>query len=703
MVFQDWEPEAQYHTDTHDIAAEFYRPCMRDAIRYDRITGYFSSAIYLIVWTEIVDFARRDGRIRIICSPSFSAEDAQTMSDAYRARTDEELAVSLLADYHRLLETPHLSEHAKALAGLIVDGVVDIRIAQLSPDAKASSRAMFHDKTGLFFDDNGDVIGFRGGMNETYLGLAVGGNVDSIDAWTSWAGGREADRVETAINRFASLWADGTPGIDVREVPDVALDEFSRIAAAEEPWQIKAEAIAAASHVEAMRRPEPGFTLFAHQEKALAAWEDAGRRGLLKHATGAGKTFTSTEAIRRELLSGHRPVVLVPSAFLLYQWTTELKQHLADIDIRVHPCGDGHSDWTDLLAAWLSPTDTNRIVVSTIATAVSDRFLGQLRRAASRLMIVADEAHRLGAPKAQALFDVPAATRLGLSATPERAGDPDGTAALFSYFGGIVDTFGLQDAIEAGVSTPYDYEPHVVNLNESEQDQWEALSQQISQRVAELSSSNDTTAAALNHPTVKRLLIQRARIIKKAEAKTSLARSVLTDNYRTGDRWLVYCEDQDQLRDVVAGLLDASLPVTEYHSAMAGDRSATMRNFATNGGVLVSIKCLDEGVDIPVATHALILASSRNPREFIQRRGRVLRRAPDKAFAQIFDALVVPTPPLEPSGRTMILGELARAAEFANNAFTHRARGELTQAFINAGGDLSSPDLTGGFEPDEDD
>ena len=191
-------------------------------------------------------------------------------------------------------------------------------------------------------------------------------------------------------------------------------------------------------------------------------------------------------------------------------------------------------------------------------------------------------------------------------------------------------------------------------------------------------------------------------MIKKAQAKTPLARSVVTERYRPGQRWLVYCEDQEHLRDVVHELLDAGLPVTEYHSAMTGNRVATMRNFATNGAVVVSIRCLDEGVDIPDATHALILASSRNPREFIQRRGRILRTAPGKAYAQIHDAIVVPRPPLESSGRSMILGELARAAEFANSAFTRAARSELDSAFVDAGGNLDDPDVSGGFEADDD-
>ncbi len=704
MAFRDWEPAAEYFTDDHDVAAEFYRPCMRDAIRYDRISGYFSSAVYLIVWAEIVNFAARGGKIRIICSPALSAADAQAIENAYRVLTSNELAEVLLEDYKRLLQSPYLSEPAKALAGLIVDGVVDIRIAQRSRHAESSSKAMFHDKTGLFFDANNDAIGFRGGINETYLGFAPGGNVDSITVWTSWAGGRETDRVSSNKERFEKLWRGEAQGVDVHEVPNIALEEFSRVAAESDPWQIKAEELAVQKRISQQPAPLARFTLRPHQKKAIEAWESAGRIGLIKHATATGKTFTAMEAIRRELRRGHCPVVLVPSVALLDQWTGELREHLRDLCVRVHPCGGDYREWNNLLGPWLRQTEENRVVVSTITTASSPRFLGHLKRTISRLFVVADEVHRLGAPQARQLLDVPAVARLGLSATPERAGDTDGTSALIGYFNGIIDIFTLQDALNTDppILTPYTYEPYVVRLSDHEQKQWNELSKRISRLIARYGDADDPQDQVLQHPLVKGLFIRRGRVIKKATAKIPLARSVVSDHFREGQRWLVYCEDQDQLREVVTELLDANLPVTEYHSAMTGNRSATLDNFAINGGVVVSIRCLDEGVDIPVATHALILASSRNPREFIQRRGRVLRRAEDKPYAEIYDTIVVPEPPLEPSGRSMILGELARAAEFARSAFTNASVGALYQAFADAGGDLTHPDVSGGFEADDD-
>ena len=265
--------------------------------------------------------------------------------------------------------------------------------------------------------------------------------------------------------------------------------------------------------------------------------------------------------------------------------------------------------------------------------------------------------------------------RLGLSATPERAGDPDGTRALLEYFGGIVDTFTLQDALDADppILTKYAYEPRVVGLSDDEQDEWDELSNQIGALIARHAGNEELPHQALQHSDVKRLLIQRARVIKKARAKTPLARSVVSEHYEAGQRWLVYCEDQDQLRVVVDELLDADLPVTEYHSAMTGNRAATLNNFAANGGVIVSIRCLDEGVDIPVATHALILASSRNPREFIQRRGRVLRKAPGQGVRRDLR-------------RDRGAQTPARAQRAIHDSWRTRSRGRVRQQRLHQGG-----------------
>jgi superfamily II DNA or RNA helicase len=317
--------------------------------------------------------------------------------------------------------------------------------------------------------------------------------------------------------------------------------------------------------------------------------------------------------------------------------------------------------------------------------------------------MVADEVHRLGAKAARRLFEVDTGPRLGLSATPERAGDPEGTAALMAYFGGVVPPpFSLEDAIKAKALTPYAYHVHMVRLDHDERDAWNRLTDRFRHLYARAAAGGDLEEGL--GARLKLLLIQRARIIKGARAKPPLAAEVVGAHYRPGHRWIVYCDDQRQLGEVKTALHGRGLPdVYEYHSAMPSDRERTLETFNERGGVVISIRCLDEGVDIPAVSHALILASSRNPREFIQRRGRVLRRAPGKLLAYVHDVVV--TPDLDDDdafGESVLKGELARAIEFGEHAINPAAVADLKRIAAAAGLDWSA--LTeNGFEADDDD
>ena len=177
---------------------------------------------------------------------------------------------------------------------------------------------------------------------------------------------------------------------------------------------------------------------------------------------------------------------------------------------------------------------------------------------------------------------------------------------------------------------------------------------------------------------------------------------MLAGAYEPGQRWIVYCDNQDQLAEVKQAIADSGIrEVYEYHSAMPGDPARTLEMFSERGGVIVSIRCLDEGVDIPSVTHALILASSKNPREFIQRRGRVLRRSPGKTMAHLHDAVVVPEDEDEDAmGGSILKGELARAIEFGGHAINPAAVADLRR--IAAAANIEWAEMTdNGFELDE--
>jgi len=314
------------------------------------------------------------------------------------------------------------------------------------------------------------------------------------------------------------------------------------------------------------------------------------------------------------------------------------------------------------------------------------------------LMIVADEVHRLGSPGNRNILTSNWGSRLGLSATPDRAGDASGTAAIRETFGeDLQPSFGIKEAIEKGRLCRYFYFPHLVRLTDDEEDQWNLLTKRIAGSLAA-----DETPDQWSEKT-KLLLIKRAKILKKATNKVELAVNTLIENYTNGSRWLVYCDDSDQLSLVVTGLRKAlNARILPYHTAMDGDSATTLSVFEDSGGIIVAIKCLDEGVDIPAADNALILASSQNPREFIQRRGRVLRVSPNKSFANIHDTIVLPSN-LDNKDRanSMLLSEMARAIEFGQYAENPTTIDTLKSRLAALGIDVEEAAIQGVEDNDE--
>lgn len=300
------------------------------------------------------------------------------------------------------------------------------------------------------------------------------------------------------------------------------------------------------------------------------------------------------------------------------------------------------------------PSLGQRIVLSTYQTAVSSDFISRLRTG-EHLLVIADEVHRMGAPDTRKLFDIDAGGRLGLSATPDRYGDEPGTACIHTYFGTTLEPrFDITDAIKAKQLVPYDYYLETVDLTADEMEQWDKLSKSIATEIAR--NDGKLTDRALH------LARTRARVLKSAAAKAPLAAKVIRENFKPGDRWLIYCDDLAHLAEVRREVEATGHPVFAYHSKNSDLGPEILRHFEI-GGILLAVKCLDEGVDLPFINKALILASTTNPREYIQRRGRVLRQYSNKFHAELFDVAV-----LDDEGKLLSLKESARAEEFARDA-----------------------------------
>jgi superfamily II DNA or RNA helicase len=683
--------QVAYHKGRDNIAGDFYLPCMDRAVRYDRAVGYFRSTAFLIAWPALKPFVERNGTMRVLCSQVLSDEDVTALEQGYAAQADARLGQRLREEVAALLLDPVLRAPAAVLAGLVARGTLQLQIAILrQSEMKSGKGRIFHDKLGLFIDRHGHTVMFKGSMNETWSGLSADGNLESIDVAASWLDGRDLERCEVERAYFDQLWSAQYPGLLVRPFPQVAREELTRAAppnleAAIDALLVDANAASDVKDVADAR----GRVLQSHQALGLASWAANNRRGILAFATGAGKTFTAITAIREALSSfGETVVVVVPDRTLFAQWDEELRETLADLEPQMLRAGAGKNRWRDSLRQWVGETARRRLVLATVQTASSMEFLNFIGEARG-LMLVADEVHRLGSARHRALMDGAIFdARLGLSATPERYGDPDGTRAILEFFEAILTPrYGLADAIRDNVLTPYFYRPHAIRLDALEAGAWAKASKEIARLQARRANGDPSPGLGQR---LQQALFARARIVKQARAKVDLAIEVIGEHYKRGERWLIYCDDGKQLADVDAALGSLGVTTLSYHSAMAGDRAATLRWLDLRGGVVTAIKCLDEGVDIPSVTHALILASSKNPREFVQRRGRVLRRSPGKALAFIHDAIVLPPPVVVGEENTtktdaLTAGELARAIEFASFSDNPAAGTDLKRIALEAG------------------
>ncbi len=660
-----------YITILDDVVQNFYSPCLDYAIEYSRAVGYFRSSIFLITGESIVAFAKRGGKIRLICSPFLTHEDVEAIK---RGIIDSESSSlnSVNNDLQELIEFSKDEYSVNVLATLLKVGTLEIKIA-----IRNDPNSIYHDKLGIFKDSKNDRVLFKGSANESLSGFHMKGNSESIDVFCSWNDDRENERINSYESIFEQLWENKFQGVKCVEFPAALKNRFIQISE-KDLDEINIGKLIGKKKT-SYRKIE---NLLGHQINAIDQWKQNGCRGIFEHATGSGKTVTALSIIDEHTKDGSLAIVLVPSTLLLNQWVSEIKKEIPDAAyIEV---GAGNTRWRNTLKTFAYGITKNnqRIIIATMQTASIMEFQ-QCLSSNSNILLVADEVHQIGSPKNSLALNINANKRLGLSATPKRYGDPVGTGKIFQYFGKVVDpVITLYDAIKFGQLVNYEYFPQIVNLTAEESESWKKLSQQIQRQIAIDSTDKQLVISS----KTKMLLIQRSRISKKSDTKISIAKNVIKSNYRIGESWLIYCEDQDQLNKVVSSIKELNLPTLEYYSDMSSDSEQTLKQFQIAGGILVSIRCLDEGIDIPSISHALILSSSQNPRQFIQRRGRVLRRHPSKVFARIYDAIVVPNSlEDEPDQLPLLKSEIIRALEFSDHSINKAAGNEIKLAISRLG------------------
>lgn len=667
--------DISYRSDEGNVVSDFYVPCLERCSLYRRAAGYFNSSGLALASKGLAHLVKKGGTVQLVASPQLSEADVDAIERGYKSRDEvlEEAARAALKDADHELAKNRLS----ALAWLIANGALDVKLAlRVDPKTGRLSRGIYHEKIGIFSDPTGNHVAFTGSGNETEGGLIT--NFESIDVYCSWHDPQS--RVARKRAAFDRLWRDTTEGLTVLDFTSVSKQLLAKYRTDIPPEFDPEETITLPPRNPTHRPRAPStIKLRPYQETALSSWFQNNGVGILQMATGTGKTITALAAAARlsTQIDLQALIVVCPYKHLVTQWNKEC----ALFGMTPLLAFEARAQWFDELTTQLSELSRNPkaflCVVTTNKTFAADAFQQRLQYFPHKTMLVVDEVHNLGASTLASALPTGIRLRLGLSATPERWFDDEGTRRLLTYFGTILEPrLGIKEAIKIGALTPYRYYPILVQLTDSEREEY----LEISARIAKLYAIND---ADQSNAALDALLLQRARLIGTAANKLGALREI-GKTYRDATHMLFYCGDgqvESDVDDVFRRQVDEvtrilgselGLRVAQYTAETSLDERDTLREELETGRIqgLVAIRCLDEGVDIPSVRMAVILASSTNPRQFVQRRGRVLRRSDGKMCAEIYDMIVVPPKEAQSSEaeRSLLRRELVRFAEFADIA-----------------------------------
>lgn len=712
MSLKDKYIKNEYRSLLDNVVQDFYIPLLKEAVSYKRAVGFFSSSSLVELTKGIASMAERGGKIQIVASPYLSDEDITAIKKGYSAR-EEIIEKALLRQISDETLDYYSMQRLNLLACLIAQDILDIRIAYTEGK---NSIGMYHEKMGLIEDADGNVVAFSGSMNESAISMSI--NYETIDVFRSWGDESEKERVLLKQNAFQSIWTDSEPNIKVLEFPSISkalIDKYRRsapnYAVDDKQFDSKTpnfrkytdgQTVLTTAAVGA-RIPDT-IILHDYQQEAITSWVGENYHGIFDMATGTGKTYTGLGAISKlsEDLNDKLAVIIVcPYQHLVEQWVEDIVRF--NIKPIIGYSSSPQKDWKNRLSKAVRDQKLRAdksffCFVCTNATFTNDHVQEQISKIHFPVLLVVDEAHNFGASSYTQLLDNRFTYRLALSATLERHRDEDGTAILYNFFGKKCIEYPLERAIDEDKLTPYKYYPIVVHLNEDELSNYEQLSYEMSKCIIK-----DKRGKYKLNKHGEILALKRARIVAGASEKLDTLREQIQP-YIHDNNILVYCgatnvldehsdfssSDADDVRQIeaVTNILgnEFGMDVAQFTSKENMETRASIKEQFQRGDrlqAIVAIKCLDEGVNIPGIRTAFILASNTNPKEYIQRRGRVLRKAPRKPYAVIYDFVTLPRPldsvaslTTEQAQRDLALvkNELARLKEF----------GRLSQNSMNA-------------------
>ena len=660
-------------------------PCFQSATYVDCMMGFFSSEILVSIAPGLATFINcSDESLRLIISPLLRTEDKEAIEDSIVP--SEDIAAAALKDF--IVTENAIAQHTlKCLSWLLRHGRVEIKIALMND-------ALFHPKVWLFREDD-DVIAAHGSSNMTYAGIQK--NIEQISISKSWEEYTQHYTTEKLCEQFRELWTDENEACTIVSMPQAIKENLLKTYNSDTPpieadfHTLYKQATGSIEESPATydfdRSSRPSFAIpselrfedgpFEHQGRAIKAWCENGYHGVLEMATGSGKTITAMICAHK-LYNAEKPLLIVvaaPYIPLIQQWCDEISAFgLKAVDLTTFSGKKAQAHELSKIGRRLRHNISNiEVVVVTHKRLCKSTFKTTIKEFDCKTLLIADEVHNLGSEgfisDPPTFFDY----RLGLSATPIRQYDEEGTEQLFAFFGPIAFQFTLEDAIGRCL-VEYEYYVHPVELTDDEMDEWYALTEKIKKNIW-MQKNEDA-----NDEYLMKLLRDRRALLENAENKIAALEEVLTrrEDFKTLRHTLIYTSDKapQQLIDANALLNKHGVLFHQLTHKETPNRKQTaqiIQSFQEGTlRVLTAKRVLDEGINIPQIEKAFILASTTVERQWVQRRGRLLRTCSEtgKTHSEIHDFIALPLDldNIDDTARSLIDSELKRIQAFANLA-----------------------------------
>lgn len=685
-LFRELELKSSYRSDNDNIYCDFLEKCLKSSTSYDRAVGYFTSDSLYLLLEGVENLIKNNGIMRVVTSPILSEKDVIAIKNL----NNKELINLKIEKELKKFYSGKEEDITKIFSWLIMKNILQIKIAYQKNDI-----GIYHEKFGIFRDIEGSKVAFSGSVNETIGGMSR--NFESIDVYSSLDGKKDLERIENKERDFKNLWENKTNKIEVIDIDEAIKKDIISKAPTDEEIVVILDKRCKKKIIKGLTKPK-WLNIRDYQIEAFKNWKNNNYKGILEMATGSGKTLTALN-IMTEISKNKRMffIVVCPQTYLVRQWAEEIKE----FGVKSIICNSENKNWKNEINNKLFLLNEDEIdcvvVVVTNKTLQNVSFVRALRRVKKDVMIVVDECHNIGSSSFEEFLEKEnlkkISLKLGLSATPDRQGDQKGNEIIEKYLGNVVFQFSLEDAIKGGFLTNYKYYPYFVTLSEDEEKEYIELSKKIASM--SFSKNSNLKDRKKESTALEMLLFKRARLLNLTNSKIEKLLEVIDEDsfnnliyvgagkvrgeYESNEQKFIH-----KVMEVVSK--NRHFKLMKFTSEESKEeREVVIKKFTEKDiNAVVAIKCLDEGINIPSIERAYILGSTSNYREYVQRRGRILRKSDNKSIAEIHDFLVIPRSyesyqPIQDSNfsieKKMVEGELKRLEEY-NSLALNKYRNE---------------------------